>query len=65
MRHFVPELWITAASAAAAALAAGRAALNPRLGRYALPLLGLAFITLAAACATAVIAWLLNGGRLR
>lgn len=65
MRHFVPELWITAAVAAATALAAGRAALNPRLGRYALPLLGLTFITLATAWATAVITWLLNGGRLR
>ena len=41
MRHFIPEIWAAAVIAAAAALAAGRAALHPRLGRYALPLLGM------------------------
>ena len=65
MRHFVPEIWITAALAATIALAAGRAALHPRLGRYALPLLGMTFLAGAAAVAAAVIAWLLSGKGLR
>ena len=61
MRHFIPEIWIAAAVAATAALAAGRAAMSPRLGRYALPLLGMTFLAGAAAVAAAVIAWLLSG----
>ena len=65
MRPFVPELWLTAVAAAAAALAAGRAALDPRLGRYALPLLGVTFLAGAAAFAAAATAWLLTGNGLR
>ena len=61
MRHFIPEIWAAAVIAAAAALAAGRAALHPGVGRYALPLLGLTFLTGAAAIAAAIIAWMLDG----
>ena len=65
MRHFIPELWLTVAAAAAAALAAGRAALDPRLGRYALPLLGVTFLAGATAFAAAAAVWLLSGNGLR
>ena len=60
MRHFIPELWLTAA-----ALAAGRAALDPRLGRYTLPLLGVTFLAGAAAFAAAPAVWLLSRNGLR
>ena len=60
MPHFIAELWIATAVVMTAVALISYLALQPRLSRYALPILGITFMAAAAVLAATAIHWLIT-----